>query len=455
MDNQLEHIGAIHPEQLDSARYFESLVQAAYQNGILQSAQLQRIQEGLIAALARMADRYTAGESSSVRTEVAQSMMRSLCYCIGIYLKSLPTAADALRALEAEPAEALFLKGRRLAAKEFDAARGIFRAVRKNRIATANIAYADTLGGGLDSFFRSYDVDYAAHETPAAIDYPLCMDTMAHTGIEYIAGYLRSLYWENKFCAHFGAQQTEAVLRGYDRRYADLLINIFSRVLTNALGRILCGETPDSLAIGDRQLQTLDRTLSPLTAVQTAALLRGAAATLCTALEIVNPVMRNYVLRAAEHIAPQVLCACQNGCPQTEFVPLKMERPEKELHDEDGASMDDMALRALVREAAACRHTADKVALILRRCRSARDLEDVVSAECLSGRDEFFAVFERLSAAQLALLASHACPDGEALHGPTDGEAAWQALLGQYLQALPVRRRTEVLDLAQRLSEQQ
>ena len=324
MTNQLEHTGAVHAGQLDEARYFESLVQAAYQNGILGDAQLRRIQEGLITALGRMAERYTSGESSSVRTESAQMMMQSLCYCTGIYLKSLPTPQEALRELQTSAAETLFFQGKRLAAKEFDTARDIYRAVRKNRIATANIAYLDTLDGGLESFFRSYDVDYAAHETPAAIDYPLCMDRMQQSGIEYIAGYLRALYWENKFCAHFDAQQTEAALRGYDRRYADQLLNIFSRVLTNALGRILCGETPDSLAIGDCQLQALERRLSPLAPAQAAALLRAAAERLCGALEIANPVMRDYVLRAAEHIAPHVLNACQNGCPQTAFVPLKM-----------------------------------------------------------------------------------------------------------------------------------
>lgn len=46
--------------------------------------------------------------------------------------------------------------------------------------------YNDTLVRAIPEFFRNYDAQYHAHETPSLMDYPLSKDVSQYTGILFI-----------------------------------------------------------------------------------------------------------------------------------------------------------------------------------------------------------------------------------------------------------------------------
>lgn len=79
----------INSNKLSSEFYFNSILQEAYICGLLNDSDLENIQLQCINLLAYKSDRYNMGESSSIRVETAESIMKSNLYSIGLYLKSL------------------------------------------------------------------------------------------------------------------------------------------------------------------------------------------------------------------------------------------------------------------------------------------------------------------------------------------------------------------------------
>lgn len=207
------------------ANYFQSFSQEACRLNLLTESEFENLQLQSIQLLARQTERYTGGESSSVKVETAQSICQSIFYTIGIYLKSLPSLNLTLSELKQKPLLELYRNGQNLIKAQFDNAKQLFDAVRNNSISTDNHAYNDTIQNGIAVFFSSYDMDYGAHETPVSIDYPLCNDKMELVGVEYICDYLQKLYMENQFCKNFAQQDIHCLLRGYDTN--DRLESIF------------------------------------------------------------------------------------------------------------------------------------------------------------------------------------------------------------------------------------
>ena len=75
--------------RLSGENYFTSLLQQACFSGILTENDLKRLQIQCIEFLAYKCKRYNSGDSSSIRVEIAESIMKSNLYSIGIYLKYL------------------------------------------------------------------------------------------------------------------------------------------------------------------------------------------------------------------------------------------------------------------------------------------------------------------------------------------------------------------------------
>lgn len=224
--DKLQPFRALRPEVLQEPFYFDHLLREAQRAGLLTEADLGALQVQLGQLLAHQALRYTHGESSSVKTETAQDILQSVCYSVGAHLKTLPGPEAAVGALKETALPELFRLGQARIKEQFDRAKQCYADILSCRIPTDNIAYNDTLDSGIPAFFRDYDREFFAHETPGMIDYPAGGPPIRATGIEYMEDYLSRLLRENRFCAAFSAAQIQAVLSCYHPGYADLLINI-------------------------------------------------------------------------------------------------------------------------------------------------------------------------------------------------------------------------------------
>ena len=246
MTNKLVRGGTVSPLHSDAGHYLAALLDAGDSAGRITPEQRAHIRRDMERMLTDLAVRYTFGASSSMPAEKAQALLASAVYCIGIALQQLPSPDTALDHLLRSTSDAL----RREGLLVID---GLMRRSKERLLAlqaspvTHNRAWLDTIHHGLPLFFSSYDAVYAAHETPGSIDYPLCADLSRLSGIEYIDAYTEKLCIEAAFCGRWPHTDIDALLRGHSPGWQELLINVFERTLTNALGCVLCGHNVSRL----------------------------------------------------------------------------------------------------------------------------------------------------------------------------------------------------------------
>ena len=78
--NNLEKHFVIKRESLDQTYYFQSILQEACRLKLLTDSEFEYIQLQGIQLLAKQTERYTGGESSSVKVETAQTIMHSIFF---------------------------------------------------------------------------------------------------------------------------------------------------------------------------------------------------------------------------------------------------------------------------------------------------------------------------------------------------------------------------------------
>lgn len=449
--NNLEKPQLIKRGHLNQAHYFRSILEKAGSLGLLTGSELENIQLQCVELLARQVERYTCGESSSVKIETAQNIMESIFYTIGIYLKSMPSPEMGLTALKQQPLSELHSHGKKLIRANFEGARKLFQAVENSRIPTDNHAYNDTIQNGIPEFFSSYDIDFAAHETPAPIDYPVSNDKMELTGIEYICGYLQKLHLENQFCSNFAKHDLDCLLRGYDDRYQDLLINIFGLALTNAVGCIWADKNTLQLNIEPSDIRYWQQKLANIPKDELESMLQHAATRLMKENKISDVLLQKHITAAVRDLSPKLIDALENNRLESVFVSLREDHTQPLMQFADGEKMDDELFRTIIDEIRQCRFVSDKIAIIQREIHSLTDLIDILEGYCVFD-DEFYAIFGSLGDSELALLVkklpTHII-DSE-FHF-TENEKEWQSKLDSYFTEIDVSRRKRIRELADKI----
>ena len=255
MTNAIERHISINTENLSGEFYFQSLLTEAYEQHEISEAELERIQLDCFKLLADRTESYNDGASSSVQIEVAQAIMASNFYTIGLYLKSLPDLQAALQALKNEPIADQYQKGLKIVCRKMNVARHLYQLVCSSRIESVQCFYNSAIDEGLKCSLKNYNQDYEAHEVTTLIDYQLMNPVFDLAGVEYLVHYLHNLSLENMFCAMFRPAVINAVMQECDRQYKDLPVNFFEQVLLNALGCVLLRKDIEApiLDAADRQ----------------------------------------------------------------------------------------------------------------------------------------------------------------------------------------------------------
>ena len=267
-----------------------------------------------------------------------------MLYCIGFYLARLSDeeAMDALsRQSSFFPVRARPGNGQKTRPKAQSCCSARFK---RAPVRTSNIAYNDTIWHGLPAFFRAYDADFAAHDTPGMIDYPLFSSPPEAGGAAYVADYLESLYLENLFCTRFPPSAVHSVLGGYDTDYAESLINIFEHILGCALGCALAGQSGALCDIGPEGRRFIMDRFGKTSKSSLEKTVEDAAHSVCTSLQIADGRLYDYVISAVGALSGRIENALRNACPETLFTAFK-DAPRTAVVFEDAANMDDETLR--------------------------------------------------------------------------------------------------------------
>lgn len=259
---------------------------------------------------------YTMGDSTSVPKHVALDILASVCFVLGIDPNE-PVVPERLLTIDLE---AEFR--RRLADIEREVERSgeLWRAVVATMPPLPSVALHDTIKA-IGDFPRAYDFRSMAHEIPVSFDYPLChwvADTLL--GVEYINEYLRRLLTEADFLARFDRGACVAVLERTSPDFADLIVNLYEPVATNAIGRSLAGLDPAPLLLAEDERAVIVRTLGPLGAGARERALREAAERVCDAMGVAEEFARAYLVDLAPELLPRIEVGLARGDLSGVFV---------------------------------------------------------------------------------------------------------------------------------------
>lgn len=411
---------ALRPSEtnLGALQYFKLLLKKAG-NGADIRMQVIRLTE-------KLAMRMTFGASSSIRAEAAQGLIESAMYCIGYRLKSV-CEQEAIRTLCSAPAEIIWREGRDMIKRRSETERKTLVAL-KSAFFTQSRAYNDTIDEGLPDFFKWYDADFAAHESPGMIDYFLCREVTGLSGIEYVSEYLRRLSIESALCGRFG-EHPDVLLSCLGGDWRETHVNIYELVLANAAARTLCGKDLSSLCVSGADREKLQKSLGGMSKRRLNFVLSASAERVCTLAGVTDAAARGYARAAMRGIASRVINALKTGSLEAVFMRYKAERPKTQFIS--GAKMDDETFRAVADEICGCRHVSDKLAIIKKHVNNIDDLADLLGASCLYG-DEFETLFETLDEMALALLWQRA--EGDDLH-VSEAESEWHRALTVFVKA--------------------
>lgn len=434
---------------ISSESYLNTILQEAYFSGTMNASDIENLQLQCLQLVARKSEDFSGGNSSSIRVELAESIMKSILYAIGMYLKALPNEISAIEKLKTEAVSYMFSEGRRIIDHQLELTRKIYKMVKSNRLVTKNYTYNATLVEGIKSFFDNYNPEYFSHEVPASIDYQLCNPIEGLSGVEFMFKYLQQLYLENEFCRSFEACHIRNLLFGYDEGYEDLLINIFEHVLTAALGCVLLDRTPGDLTITAEEVKYLYMSLQQGEATLELRLYE-AAEKMLKVLDISAMPMRNYIKASMPKIIAYITNAVRtNTLEKTVVVAVNPDLKPK-IRFESGTKMADEDYRGLVAELMACRFTSDRLALIRERISTFADLEDILMDAELEAM-EVAAVLAGLEAVELAALIKRHPYSSEVEVDISDAEEKLRGCLRGYMDAINRDKRKEIIEINQQL----
>lgn len=445
--NNLETQNIIKRENLSEQHYFQSILLYAEKLKLLTNEEIESVKLQCIQLLENQTELFTGGNSSSVKVETAQSIMLSIFYCIGIFLKSFSDTDICISEIKHKPLSYMYKEGRKLTENYINRAKDLLKAVKLNRIDTGNEAYNNTIDEGISSFFSDYNADFSAHYTQASIDYPLGNDKMNLDGIEYINDYLSKLLLENEFCKKFSSSDIYSVMKSYSHDFEDLLVNIFQRVLINALGCILLNKNPLKLNIEAGDIKNLQENMETFSEEQLYIQLQKTTQKLFEQLNIINIELQKYILLNLKDITKSLKNALENDQLNAVFVSFKENERKSTLKFQDGHKIEDELFRNVSDEIRQCRFVSDKIAIIKKSIHSIIDLKDIFEASCIF-EEEFNKVYDSLGNMELALLLKMISFDQHNFNiDNIEIESQWQGLLASYLKEMDYDRRNDIIEL--------
>ncbi len=377
--------------------------------------------------LGKHTERYTMGDSTSVPIEIAEELLNSICFSLGLELRELMNAKELL--MEEDISDLLKASWSKIASL-MERGKKLLEAVRKSSPNIENISYKDTLNE-IDKFFNKYDYRFFAHKIDCSIDYQLSNAISEKLqGIEYINEYLKALLIENEFCICFDKDNIIYILNSYCSDYKELLINIFEPILTNAIGLDILGRDILTLEISALQRETLLGIFRNLSKTEILVKLDSSAKSVCDILGIVDNEKIEYIQKTAVNIYPRIEVGLSVGNIDNIFLSFKYEEDLKESEFIDNDTMDNERLRNLINEINDCRFISDKIAMVKEEVNSLSDLVEVLNL-CF-WEDEALELFKTLSKEEIYIIKHYLDNKYEAY----SSDSQWEIKFMNYIRGL-------------------
>lgn len=430
--------------------YLSVLSEPTLSNGTLSDEELYNLQSQLWLLLGQRTERYSMGDSSSIPIEVAQELLKSICYCIDIYLKSKDNN-NVLSQIKTVAISQLFSLGLAEVERQITLGKEFLCKAAAGTLQIDNLFYNDTLSQ-IECFFKKYNYRFFAHEIPCRIDYPLCHSIEALQGIEYINKYLHGLTIENDFCRHFDIDKITALLQAYASDYKAQLVNIYELAANNVIGLALIKGNIFVLDISKADREQIIEYLLPLSRDNAIRKLVHAAEEVCNSLDIIDLTAQEYLKRKAIELYSRIEAVRHTNCFDMLFISLHSEQEEKAAAVQyiDSAMMEDEALRNLISELQSCRFMSDKILIVKQQVHSLRDLAEVLSI-CFWD-DECIDLFDSLDSTEIALLL-HFLHQKRKAYSSWQSESGWELQLLSYIEKIEPSKKIEIENMINEIEQ--
>ena len=218
--------------------------------------------EEIMPIVAKLTERYTAGDSTSVTYEKAEQLMGAVLYCIreAKYAEkdeedkrengqcenehsAHDTSSDEAKSIERHTgtrnlttcskgmsAQQAYETGLDCVEKKVKAALALYNDMQTQFDSYGNRCLYDTFVKGIPEFFKWYDMRFAPQDTILTLDYPVLKDLSAYTGIDRIYEYLLCIQKEQEFLHAFPRNDVIDALERYNPAHEDMIDNVCGAV---------------------------------------------------------------------------------------------------------------------------------------------------------------------------------------------------------------------------------
>ena len=261
------------------------------------------ITEALYSLLSAQCKSFTGGQSSSLSVETVEALLSSICFSLSCFANKY--GQNALLKIPPEKA----LEGARdILKKRIQLCKTLYLTLLRLPFQPDNVSYRDTVNG-MENFFKKYDYYFFADQIPCDIDYQLCLPVSENLwGVEYLMEYIKRLICEGRFCGAFQRYEITALLANFGSRNDELLINVFTPVLSNALGRVLLGNDISTLEVTPDGIEKLFSMFAGLKYEEALPIVDKASKLLCSRVGFTG-YNAEYVTESARTLIPRI-CRC-------------------------------------------------------------------------------------------------------------------------------------------------
>ena len=217
--------------------------------------------EELVPIVGKLAEKYTANESTSITYEKADQLMEAVLYCIheleleqdgGSFAASTdgisaPVSTDGISApvstdgisvpvsTDKIPAQQAYETGLLRVESKVKKALDLYNSIMTDFRHYENKCFYRTFVLELPRFFQRYDARFDPQNTILILDYPVLKDISEYTGIDKIYEYIRCIYLEQRFLGVFPREYVTGILS----KYGDETGNLCEPVLIDVIRHIL------------------------------------------------------------------------------------------------------------------------------------------------------------------------------------------------------------------------
>lgn len=190
--------------------------------------------EMLLSLVAELSQKYTAGDSSSITWEKAQSLMGAVIYCLEEYRNFRPNApADREISLKEQ-----YQAGYELVQEKVRKSLALY-----NQLSTQFDDYGvralhDTIQKGIPSFLKWYDAKFCPQNTIIMLDYPLLSTSASLQGVDAIYEYICAIQLEQRFLHMLDKDYVLFLLRKQNFDYPNMPDNICDVILPDIIGHL-------------------------------------------------------------------------------------------------------------------------------------------------------------------------------------------------------------------------